>query len=137
MHFKSIGRKRRAAWSVAVGAVALVTALAGGAPTSFAQFPLDGRLIGTWLKEGTGERIEIERNGDILVTFIGDNEIFNSRGSIERCTDGGASVCLAGTMFRCAFRYTFVTDRRLHLDLRKGGEDPCGAMRGDYRRLSD
>jgi hypothetical protein len=76
------------------------------------------------------------RNGDILVTFQKLYTVFNSRGTIDHCTDSGARVCLVGNRFRCAFRPTFISYHRVHMELRDGDPDPCKALHGDYRRLS-
>jgi len=132
MRFKSADRKRHAAWHAAVAA--LVLAAAAAIPDASAQYRLDERLIGTWVQAGTSTRISIRKSGEILVDFPGPQSVFNGRGSIERCTEGGANACLTGTRFRCAYRYTFF-EGGLNLQWRGGGANPCEAASGDYRRL--
>jgi hypothetical protein len=58
---------------------------------SHAQFQMDGRLVGTWIKSGTGDRIEIKPDGDINLLLSGTAAPFSGQGSVERCTTGGAN----------------------------------------------
>lgn len=96
---------------------------------------LDGRLLGNWLKSGSGDNIRFLSNGDLNISFSGAATVFNGVGSVERCADGGANICLVGPRFRCAYRYAFAGEG-LNLSFRTGGPDvACRAAAGDYRRV--
>jgi len=132
MHVGSGGRHRNAARRAAIG-VTVVLAIMGAAPCSFAQFALDERLIGTWIRGGSADRLEIRRNGDIVITFSGQASVFNGLGSIERCVEGGANLCIVGERLKCSYRYVFSNDI-MTLQYRGGLELPCATASGDYRR---
>jgi hypothetical protein len=108
------------------------------APDVQAQAPqglLDGRLLGNWLKSGSGENVRFSPNGDLQISFSGAATVYNGVGSVERCADGGANICLVGPRFRCAYRYAFASDG-LNLAFRTGGPDvACKAAAGDYKRV--
>jgi hypothetical protein len=98
------------------------------------QAPLDGRLLGNWLKVGSGDNLRFLPNGDLSVSFSGQATSFSGVGSVERCTDGGSNVCLVGPRFKCAYRYNF-TGEGLNLQFRSGSPDvACRAAAGDFRR---
>jgi hypothetical protein len=99
---------------------------------SSAQMPLDQRLIGTWIKAGSGDRIEIKPNGDINLLLSGPAAPFSGLGSVERCTAGGANLCITGPRIHCDFRYEFVGGG-LNLQFRSGDKG-CSAISGDLKR---
>jgi hypothetical protein len=100
-----------------------------------AQQPmLDARLLGNWLKVGSGDTLRFLPNGDLNASFGGQASGYSGVGSVERCTDGGANLCLSGPRFKCAYRYAFTSDD-LNLQFRSGSPDiACKAAAGDFRR---
>jgi hypothetical protein len=100
-----------------------------------AQGLLDGRLLGNWIKVGSGDTLKFFTNGDLNVSLSGPATVFSGVGSVERCTDGGANLCLVGPRFKCAYRYAFA-EENLNLQLRGGGPAvACQAAAGDFRRI--
>ena len=98
------------------------------------QFAVDERLFGTWSKDGTGELLKISSNGDVDIFLAGQATVFSGNGSIERCSEGGANLCIAGPRLKCAFRSAF-TQGVLNLQFRTGSPDiACRALSGDFRR---
>lgn len=98
------------------------------------QFVVDERLFGTWSKDGTGELLKISSNGDVDIFLAGQATVFSGNGSIERCSEGGANLCIAGPRLKCAFRSAF-TQGVLNLQFRTGSPDiACRALSGDFRR---
>ena len=98
------------------------------------QFSVDERLFGTWSKDGTGELLKIFSNGDVDIFLAGQATVFSGNGSIERCSEGGANLCIAGPRLKCAFRSAF-TQGVLNLQFRTGSPDvACRALSGDFRR---
>ena len=107
-----------------------------GLGSAFAQTTpkeqIDQSVIGEWAKAESGNRLTIKANGDIEVFLSGPPSQYNGSGSFERCTDGGANMCLAGERFKCAFRYS-VVQKKLSLQFRKGAPDvACRAIAGAY-----
>jgi hypothetical protein len=104
------------------------------ANTAFSQFAVDDKLFGTWSKDGTGELLKISTNGDVDIFLAGQATVFSGNGSIERCSEGGANLCIAGPRLKCAFRSAF-TQGVLNLQFRTGSPDvACRALSGDFRR---
>ena len=98
------------------------------------QFSVDERLFGRWSKDGTGEVLNIQQNGDVDIFLAGQATPFSGNGSIERCSEGGANLCIAGPRLKCAFRSAF-TQGVLNLQFRTGSPDvACRALSGDFRR---
>ena len=98
------------------------------------QFAVDEKLFGTWSKDGTGELLKISSNGDVDIFLAGQATVFSGNGSIERCSEGGANLCIAGPRLKCAFRSAF-TQGVLNLQFRTGSPDiACRALSGDFRR---
>ena len=98
------------------------------------QFSVDERLFGTWSKDGTGELLKISSNGDVDIFLAGQATVFSGNGSIERCSEGGANLCISGPRLKCAFRSAF-TQGVLNLQFRTGSPDiACRSLSGDFRR---
>jgi hypothetical protein len=93
---------------------------------------IDQSIIGEWSKAENGNRLVIKSNGEIEVFISGQASQYNGSGSFERCTDGGANMCLAGERFKCAYHYS-VVQKKLSLQFRKGGPDvACRELSGAY-----
>ena len=116
--------------------IMLLSAMLGIISINYAnsQFAVDERLFGTWSKDGTGELLKISSNGDVDIFLAGQATVFSGNGSIERCSEGGANLCIAGPRLKCAFRSAF-TQGVLNLQFRTGSPDiACRALSGDFRR---
>jgi hypothetical protein len=119
----------RALYSVVV---AIWTASASSAA---AQFEIDRRVIGDWVKVGTGDRFEVRGDGEVALSFGGQAAVFSGLGSIQRCTEGGANICVSGARLKCAYHYVFSAGGIMTLRLTAG--EPaiaCTALAGDFRR---
>lgn len=92
-------------------------------------------LVGKWMKSGTGETIEFKENGDVDLFLSGQAASFSGNGSFDRCTDGGANLCITGVRLKCAYRYALVQGK-LNLQFRSGAPDAaCKAAAGDFRSM--
>ena len=105
-----------------VSSVALLS-LAFGFPAS-AEFQVsaNAELVGKWMKSGSGETIEFKENGDLDLFLSGQASSFSGNGSFDRCTEGGANLCITGVRLKCAYRYALVQGK-LNLQFRSGAPD--------------
>ena len=118
-----------------VSSVALLS-LAFGFPAS-AEFQVsaNAELVGKWMKSGSGETIEFKENGDLDLFLSGQASSFSGNGSFDRCTEGGANLCITGVRLKCAYRYALVQGK-LNLQFRSGAPDvACRAAAGDFRNM--
>ena len=92
-------------------------------------------LIGSWIRQGSGDRLDISRNGDVNISFSGQNSIFNGMGALERSITAGANLCVQGPRVPCAWHYTF-TEQKLNMQFRDGLQPPCDEVSGDYTRIN-
>ena len=117
---------------ILVSAILVVSML-----TANAQLALDRRLIGDWIKVGAGDLIKIHENGDIELFLSGQAAPFSGNGSIARCIEGGANLCLTGRRLKCEYRSSFAQGK-LNLQFRTGSPDiACKAAAGDFRRREE
>jgi hypothetical protein len=116
-------------------AAVILVALVSSAFGSSSQAPLGTyvRLVGQWIKAGTGERIDIERSGDVEIFLYAEHAAFSGPALAENCTLANANLCISGSTLSCAFHYEVVEGDIVNLVL-ISGNDPCRALAGDYRR---
>lgn len=102
---------------------------------SQAQSSSRSELVGKWIKSESGDTIEFKANGDLDLFLSGQASPFSGNGSFERCTDGGANLCITGARLKCAYRYS-VVQGMLNLQFRSGAPDvACKAAAGDFRGM--
>jgi hypothetical protein len=99
------------------------------------QASWSAELVGKWMKSGTGETIDFKEKGDVDLFLSGQATSFSGNGSFDRCTDGGANLCITGARLKCAYRYSLVQGI-LNLQFRSGAPDvACKAATGDFRSM--
>lgn len=96
---------------------------------------LDRRLIGTWIRRGSGSSLEIRPDlQTVYLNFTGQPEVSSGRGSIRPCAKSGGNVCIEKERFNCTFRYSF-SGGELNLQYMEGRTTTaCKAATGDYRK---
>ena len=113
----------------------VLSVFCGSAAPALAQASSSSELVGKWMKSGTGETIEFKANGDLDLFLSGQASPFSGNGSFDRCTEGGANVCITGARLKCAYRYSLVQGM-LNLQFRSGAPDvACKAATGDFRSM--
>ena len=125
-------------FSKSIAGVLIVSAIsAASILTVNAQSAVDQRVVGNWIKVGSGDRINFQANGDIELFFSGQAAPFSGNGSMGRCIEGGANLCLTGQRLQCNYRYSF-TEEKLNLQFRTGSPAvACNAAAGDFRKRAD
>ena len=102
---------------------------------SQAQSSSRPELVGKWIKTESGDTLEFKANGDLDLFLSGQASPFSGNGSFDRCTDGGANLCITGARLKCAYRYS-VVQGMLNLQFRSGAPDvACKAAAGDFRSM--
>ena len=115
--------------------VALLPLVSGLPVQAQVQGGASGELLGKWMKAGTGETIDFKANGDLDIFLSGQATSFSGNGSFDRCSDGGANLCITGARLKCAYRYS-VVQGVLNLQFRSGAPDvACKAAAGDFRSM--
>ena len=118
-----------------VTSLTLLSLTFGFSASAEVQVSANPELVGKWMQSGTGETIDFKENGDLDLFLSGQATSFSGNGSFERCTDGGANLCVTGARLKCAYRYS-VVQGTLNLQFRSGAPDvACRAAVGDYRSM--
>ena len=118
-----------------VSSVALLSLAFGFPASAEVQASANAELVGKWMKSGTGETIDFKEKGDVDLFLSGQATSFSGNGSFDRCTDGGANLCITGARLKCAYRYSLVQGI-LNLQFRSGApEVACKAATGDFRSM--
>ena len=118
-------------------AITVLIALISSTPNriSWAQFQIDSRIIGDWVKAGTGDMLEVRSDGSVFLSLGGQVASFSGAGSIERCIESGANICISGSRFKCAYRYAFSEGGIMNFQFTEGEPiSACNALAGDFRR---
>jgi hypothetical protein len=102
-----------------------------------AQARLDTRLIGTWIRANTGDRLVIKPDAEVELLFGGTAAPFSGLGAIAPCTaaDRGANLCIGVPRATCSFLYEFSGFETLTLQFRTSPDSvsACEAAAGEFR----
>lgn len=95
----------------------------------------DDVLLGAWVQNGTGNRIEFRPKREVALFFTGPGiATVSGLGSYETavCSEAGANLCIEAPQFKCSFRYDFSASQ-LTLQVR-GGNQLCDVAKGNYTK---
>lgn len=113
-------------------AIMLTIALVPTAKTQAQRTPYI-RLVGTWIKANTGERINVSPGG-VNIVLHGQQKSLSGPVAVDSCSLPDANFCISAAALRCAFHYEILPEADMVNFVLVSGDDPCSALTGDYRR---